>query len=104
MSRVNKTRTALAAMTAALAIGAAAAPGAGAALVAGNLVGVGIDVNNNQILDQNEVVVQVPVGIAANVCDVNANVLAQQRKRGSTRCVSDADSFATVPGPFQPSM
>ena len=35
-----------------------------------------LDVNENQI----PVTVQVPVGIAANVCEVNANVLAQQRR------------------------
>ena len=30
--------------------------------------------------------VQVPIGIAAAVCDVNASVLAQQKKTGSPTC------------------
>lgn len=30
--------------------------------------------------------VQVPVGVAANVCDVSANVLAQQAKDGTAEC------------------
>lgn len=34
-----------------------------------------------------DVTIQVPVGIAANVCDVNANVLAQQiAQTGSAEC------------------
>lgn len=31
-------------------------------------------------------VVQLPVGIAANVCDVNANVLAVQLREGGAEC------------------
>ncbi len=100
MFRTTKGRVALALTTAAVAVGAAAP--ANGALVAGNLVGVGVDVNNNQILDQNEVIAQVPVGIAANVCGVNAAVLAQQRNDGSTGCTATSDAIATVPGPFQP--
>ena len=102
MLRMSKTRLALATVTAALAVTAAAAPAGNAAIVGGNLVGVGVDVNNNNILDQNEVIAQVPVGIAANVCGVNAAVLAHQRNNGSTGCTATPDAIATVPGPFQP--
>jgi hypothetical protein len=100
MLRSTRARIALATATAALAVGAAT-PASGA-IVAGNLVGVGVDVNNNNVLDQNEVVAQVPVGVAANVCGVNAAVLAQQRNQGSTGCTATSDAIATVPGPFQP--
>ena len=38
--------------------------------------------------------VQVPVGIAANVCDVNANVLAKQKKDGTAECTAKNTSTA----------
>lgn len=38
--------------------------------------------------------VQVPVGIAANVCDVSANVLARQRKDGGATCTATSTSQA----------
>ena len=41
-----------------------------------------------------DVTVQVPVAVAANLCDINVNVLAQQNKRGPTTCTADADSSA----------
>src|SRR5690348_9866298 len=40
------------------------------------------------------VTVQVPVGIAANICDVNANVLAQQKKTGAPTCTAKSGSAA----------
>jgi len=39
-----------------------------------------IDLLNNSL---NNNTVQVPIGVAANVCGVDANVLAKQRKAGS---------------------
>ena len=63
--------------------------GSGNGLVAVNVQDVSIlnnFLNNDQIsaLDNLSipVTVNVPVGIAANVCGVNANVLASQRKAG----------------------
>lgn len=47
---------------------------------------------NVQISDLN---VLVPVGIAANLCDVNANVLAAQARQGGAQCTADADSTAS---------
>ena len=41
-----------------------------------------INVSENQI----PVTVQVPVGVAANVCGVDANVLAQQKQGGTAQC------------------
>ena len=41
------------------------------------------------------VTAQVPIGIAANVCDVNANVLAEQLRLGGADCDATAESIAT---------
>jgi len=41
-----------------------------------------------------DVTLQVPVAIAANICDVNVNVLAQQNRAGSPRCTADSDATA----------
>lgn len=52
------------------------------------------DVANNIARDlsievsQVPVSVQLPIGIAAAVCDVNASVLAQQKKTGSPTCAA----------------
>jgi hypothetical protein len=43
-----------------------------------------------------DVFVQVPVAVAANVCDVNVNVLAEQTRDGGAVCESVAESDATV--------
>ena len=89
-------------MAAALALGTAtiSAP-ATAQLVGGGLVVVNISNVANNIardLDVNvsniPVTVQVPVGIAPTVCDVNANVLAQQRKNGGAECTAKNTSTA----------
>jgi hypothetical protein len=53
-------------------------------------IAVAINVEENQI----PVTVQVPIGVAANVCDVNANVLAQQRKEGTATCTAENTSTA----------
>jgi hypothetical protein len=42
--------------------------------------------------------VQVPIGVAANICDVNVGVLARQLRVGETTCRADAVSVARVPG------
>lgn len=38
------------------------------------------------VLNNNEVIVQVPIGVAANVCGVDANVLAQQNADAPVDC------------------
>jgi hypothetical protein len=43
-----------------------------------------------------DVYVQVPVGVAANICEVNANVLSEQKRQGGALCEADADSSARV--------
>ena len=54
--------------------------------------------NDNQIAALNNlnvpVNVQVPVGIAANVCGVTANVLASQKKAGDATCTAKSGSAA----------
>ncbi len=67
-----------------LATGVAAAP-ASAQTQQDGLVNVNIE----------DVTIQVPIAIAANICDVNVNVLAQQRKAGDTSCEATAESVAT---------
>ncbi len=42
-----------------------------------------------------DVTVQVPVGIAANICDVNAAVLANQLDAGDATCTATAESIAS---------
>lgn len=54
--------------------GAAALPASAAPVVTGGLVNITV----TDVLNDNQVNVQVPIGIAANVCGVNANVLATQ--------------------------
>ena len=50
---------------------------------------------NVQISD---VTVLVPIAIAANLCDINVNILALQVDDGDTTCEATAESFAS-PGP-----
>jgi hypothetical protein len=47
---------------------------------------------NVQISD---LTILVPVGVAANLCDVNANVLAEQVRSGGAECTATATSIAT---------
>jgi hypothetical protein len=42
--------------------------------------------------------VLIPIGVAANICDVNANVLAEQLRTGEATCEATAESIAS-PGP-----
>lgn len=49
-----------------------------------------IDVDVSQV----PVTVQVPVGVAANVCGVDANVLAQQKKGSTASCQAQNTSTA----------
>lgn len=43
------------------------------------------------------VTVELPIAVAANVCDVNVNVLARQADVGQTTCMAQADATATPP-------
>ena len=75
--------------------------GSGNGLVAVNVQDVSIlngFLNNDQISALNNlgvpITVNVPVGIAANVCGVNANVLAAQKKTGAATCAAKTGSKA----------
>ncbi len=84
MRKSNRSRLTAVAATAALSLGVAG-PAMGAQNEAGD------SLVNVQVGD---VLVQVPVAVAANLCDVNVNILAQQNKAGSPTCTADADSSA----------
>lgn len=75
--------------------------GSGNGLVAVNIQNVDIlknFLNNDQISALNNVsvpvTVNVPVGVAANVCGVNANVLAKQKGTGTATCDAKTGSKA----------
>ncbi len=53
-----------------------------------------VNVNLQDIAVQVPVSVALPIGLAANVCDVNANVLAHQRKAGNSTCNATSTSDA----------
>jgi hypothetical protein len=46
-----------------------------------------------------DVIAQVPISVAANICDVNVGVLARQVRVGETTCRAEAVSVARFPGP-----
>jgi len=76
MLRSGKARLAALVATGALSL-AIAGPAVGAQNQAGD------SLVNVQLGD---IVAQLPIGIAANVCDVSANVLAAQNKLGPATC------------------
>jgi len=83
LATINRAR-----VTALIAAGALSLGGAGSAAAQTQQEGlVNVNVEN--------VTAQVPIGIAANVCDVNANVLAEQLRMGGAECDADATTIAT---------
>ena len=87
---IRSTRMRFAALTAVgmLAIGLVAAPSASAQTQSGL---INANISNNTV--------QVPIAIAANICDVDINVLVQNlAQTGQTTCIADADGIATAPG------
>jgi hypothetical protein len=59
---------------------------------------INVNVSNNEILEELNlsapITVQAPIGIAANICGVNANVLAEQRRNGDDTCDAQSNSAA----------
>ena len=43
-----------------------------------------------------DVTVQVPVSVAANLCDINVAILARQERMGGAQCDADAESTASA--------
>jgi len=67
-----------------------AAP-ANAHLVHGGLVNITVvDLIDGDVLSNNNVALGVALGLAANICDVNVNVLAVQLRNGGATCTADA--------------
>jgi hypothetical protein len=75
---------AAAALTAGAAGMAVPASAGASPVVTGGLVNITV----TTVLNTNQVNVQVPIGVAANVCGVAANVLAQQTTTGPVACTS----------------
>ena len=77
--------------------GFAAPASAHGPIVTGGLVNVTVvDVlNNNEILSDNNVNLGVALNLAANVCDVNVNVLAVQLRDGGATCTT-GEQTATI--------
>jgi hypothetical protein len=94
---VKKTLAALGAASAMTlaGIGAAAPAQAQGPIFTGGLVNVTlvdvVDVNNNQVI------VQVPIAVAANVCDLNVAVLAVIQDDGDVACEATAEAVANAP-------
>ena len=65
-------------------------------VVTGGLVNITI----TDLLNNNQVNVQVPIGVAANVCGVAANVLAQRTSSAPVDCT--AASTQQLPVAFRP--
>ena len=71
-------------------------------LVVVDLSGADISVLNNLARDLNisdvdvlkNIQVSVPIGLAAAICDVNANVLAKQRKTEGYKCTAENNTTA----------
>jgi len=91
-----KARAAAIVATGALALGASAAPAMAQPVVTGGLVNVTV----TNVLNNNDVNVQVPIGVAANVCGVQANVLAQGGVQEPVDCTSSTTQ--DLPVAFRP--
>ena len=64
------------------------------ALAASNHQSGLVNVNLQQVTVQAPISVAVPVGVAANVCDINAAILAQQAATGPATCTATSNSQA----------
>ncbi len=98
-------RTKIASVSAAASLGVVATLGATTpASAAGPLVTGGlVNVTVTDVIDDITVVVSdvnvglgVALGLAANVCDVNVNVLAQQLRNGTATCENAVDDTAAT--------
>jgi hypothetical protein len=67
------------------------APASAQPLVTGGLVNITVtDVIDGDVLSNNNVALGAALGVAANICDVNVNVLARQLRGGGATCTSTA--------------
>jgi hypothetical protein len=86
-----------------LALGLATGSAYAQSVNANNLVNVNVsnvanEIAKNLSVDVQDVIdlgaVQAPIGVAANVCGVDANVLAEQSKGSSAECTAQSSSQA----------
>ncbi len=90
--RTRKARAVAVLATVALAAGVAAGPAA-----AHNQAGL-VVVDVHRVLNNNDVTVQVPISVAANICDVDVQVLvADLADDGSATCTATSNSNANNP-------
>ena len=92
---MRKTRRLVASLcaTGLLAVGVTAPAASAQPVVTGGLVNVTVvDVIDGDILSNNDVNLGVALNLAANVCDVNVNVLAQQLRNGGAHCETATQS------------
>ncbi len=68
-----------------------AAPANAQPVITGGLVNITVvDVIDGDVLSNNNVALGVALGLAANICDVNVNVLAVQLRGGGATCTAEA--------------
>ena len=96
MFKSAKARLAIALTAGAVSVGAVAAPAASAQpVVTGGLVNVTI----TDVLSHDQINAQIPIGVAANVCGVQANVLARGNFHSPVDCT--AHNTAELPVAFR---
>ncbi len=59
-----------------------------------------VNINVTDVLTDNDVAVQVPIGVAANVCGVSVGVLAELAEQGPVDCTSSTTQ--DLPVAFRP--
>jgi hypothetical protein len=80
-----------------LAVGIGAPTASAQPVVTGGLINITVvDVLTGDILSDNEVNLGVGLNLAANACDVNVNVLAEQLRNGGATCETDDQSVVIL--------
>ncbi len=82
-------RRAVIASAAAGALALPAVPAAAAPVITGGLINVTVV----DVLNDNEVTVQVPITVAANICGVAVNVLALDLRDGPVDCSNETETI-----------
>ncbi len=98
-SRTSRLTAVLA--TVAVSLGLAAGPAA--AQNSGNQNGL-VNVNVQDVLNGNQVAIQAPIGVVANVCGVNVGIIQDARRAGAPVNCNASNEQATeanFPAPFQ---
>lgn len=93
MQHATNARQMIASLLVSLAILLAmAVPATAQPVVTGGLVNITVtNIETGDILSENEVNLGVALALAANICDVNVNVLAVQLREGGAECESETE-------------